>query len=289
MCIGKMKGNNSSSGDNANNCPSNGNGNGNAADETLDSGARGKALVCVVAYCLEQMTQSNETKDPNFVQSGKTEVINRKFHTSRIPTISIRDYLLRIEKYSRCSPECFVMALIYIDRFVNRNDGYKLTRCNIHRIVITSVVLAAKFFDDEYFNNAYYAKVGGLPCAEMNSLELEFLFLVEFSLHVTEEEYSQYYNQLANHNVFLETLKMLEPKTIKPVFDCTNITVRHYIAEDPRKDYRLTYFTSEETRVPPPNTSPSSVNEVPSIYRGVDYSHSSSRHRFMADELGFRS
>lgn len=276
-----------------------------AVVQPLDSGARGKALVCVVAFCLEQMIKTNEAHqqqqgDPNnsshrgVVQTtgGKEEVINLKFHTPRIPNITIRDYLLRMEKYLRCSPECFVMALIYIDRFVNRNDGYKLTRYNIHRIIITSVVLAAKFFDDEYFNNAYYAKVGGLPCTEMNSLELEFLFLVEFSLHVTTEEYSRYYNQLAHHVVFLEKLKELEMKNVKPNFESSNTITRHYIAEDPRKDYRLTYFASKETRVPPPNTSPSSVAEVYNnvdYNRAGDYKNGSYHNQGFVGELGFHS
>lgn len=62
-------------------------------------------------------------------------------------------------------------------------------------------MLGAKFFDDTYYNNAYYAKVGGVPCKEINSLEVEFLFLVNFSLHVTEDMYSRYYNELINHAV----------------------------------------------------------------------------------------
>lgn len=52
-------------------------------------------------------------------------------------------------------------------------------------------MLAAKFFDDQYFNNAYYAKVGGVPCHEINSLEVEFLFMINFSLFVTTGEYEQ--------------------------------------------------------------------------------------------------
>ena len=42
-----------------------------------------------------------------------------------------------------------------------------------------------------YFNNAYYAKVGGVPCAEVNSLELEFLFSINFALHATTELYER--------------------------------------------------------------------------------------------------
>ena len=32
-------------------------------------------------------------------------------------------------------------------------------------------------------------KVGGIPTAEMNSLELEFLFMINFTLNVTPEVY----------------------------------------------------------------------------------------------------
>lgn len=48
-------------------------------------------------------------------------------------------------------------------------------------------------------NNAYYAKVGGVPCNEINSLEVEFLFMVNFTLFVTTDTYSQYYTELCNH------------------------------------------------------------------------------------------
>jgi hypothetical protein len=51
----------------------------------------------------------------------------------------------------------------------------------------------------QYFNNAYYAKVGGVPCTEINSLEVEFLFLCNFALFVNTETYSQYYTELCNH------------------------------------------------------------------------------------------
>ena len=53
-------------------------------------------------------------------------------------------------------------------------------------------MVAAKFFDDIYYDNTYYAKVGGIPTTELNSLELEFLFMINFTLNVTPEVYIQY-------------------------------------------------------------------------------------------------
>ena len=42
--------------------------------------------------------------------------------------------------------------------------------------------LASKFFDDVYYNNAYYARVGGISNSEVNSLEMEMLRMISFSL-----------------------------------------------------------------------------------------------------------
>lgn len=46
------------------------------------------------------------------------------------------------------------------------------------------------------YNNAYYAEIGGISTAEMNKLELNFLFTLEFNLHVTTEVFAKYCSQL---------------------------------------------------------------------------------------------
>jgi hypothetical protein len=129
-----------------------------------------------------------------------------KFHALRPPAISIKDYLQRVAKYAACSGECFVLALVYIDRIIQSNPTFVVNSLNIHRLLITSIMLAAKFFDDQYFNNAYYAKVGGVPCNEINSLEVEFLFMCNFTLFVTTDTYSQYYTELCNHAVNIQNV-----------------------------------------------------------------------------------
>lgn len=41
---------------------------------------------------------------------------------------------------------------------------------NIYRLLITSVVVAAKFLDDKYYKNSYYATVGGINIQTMNEM-----------------------------------------------------------------------------------------------------------------------
>ena len=106
----------------------------------------------------------------------------------------------RVHRYASCSNECFILALIYIDRLIQRNN-FLLTELNVHRVVITAVLLAAKFFDDAYYNNAYYAKVGGVLVSEINGLEVDFLFRINFSLHATPDEFEKYRCELLSHSV----------------------------------------------------------------------------------------
>jgi len=54
------------------------------------------------------------------------------------------------------------------------------------------MMLAVKFFDDTYYSNAYYAKVGGVKAPEMNVLEVHFLRLIDWHLYVSPEEFDLY-------------------------------------------------------------------------------------------------
>jgi len=148
-------------------------------------------LAPILACILGKLVEKNDVLAPHPTLS--------KFHSVRAPAISIKDYLLRIAKYAACSGECFVLALVYIDRIIQNNPSFIVSSLNIHRLLITGVMLAAKFYDDQYYNNAYFGKVGGVPCSEMNSLEVEFLFMCNFSFAVAPQQYEQYYTELYNH------------------------------------------------------------------------------------------
>lgn len=167
---------------------------GTSSTRSSQNNAEGLAVVRVLAAVLDRLVSANSGLAS--VEPGPVT----KFHALKAPSISVLNYLERIHKYASCSAECFVLALIYIDRMIQRNN-FLLTELNVHRVVITGVLLAAKFFDDAYYNNAYYAKVGGVLVAEMNSLEVEFLFRINFSLHVTPDVYSKYHAELLMHAV----------------------------------------------------------------------------------------
>lgn len=70
------------------------------------------------------------------------------FQGVRKPGISIKKYLERIFKYAGCSPACFVVAYVYLDRFTRHCPNLSIDSFNVHRLLITTVLLATKFLDD---------------------------------------------------------------------------------------------------------------------------------------------
>ncbi|KAF8945313.1 hypothetical protein BGZ47_002906 [Haplosporangium gracile] len=75
-------------------------------------------------------------------------------------------------------------------------NGFRINSFNIHRLLITCLMVAAKFTSDLFYSNARYAKVGGLSLPELNQLELVFLFTTQFDLNVKEEELQRVGNAL---------------------------------------------------------------------------------------------
>lgn len=151
------------------------------------------SFIPVIASVLTHLTQRNKEIT---VTSEKLKV----FHSLKVPPIGIGDYLQRIVKYAYCSSECFIFALIYLDRLITQNKNCHITLYNVHRLLITSVLLAAKARDDTYYSNAYYSAIGGISNAEMNKLEIAFLLLVDFNLFITPETYEQYKTYLLQHS-----------------------------------------------------------------------------------------
>ncbi|CAK9147063.1 unnamed protein product [Ilex paraguariensis] len=157
----------------------------------LKESSKEPQVLSLLSSLLERSVQRNEM----LLETRQIKDVVTVFHGSRAPSLGIRQYINRIFKYSCCSPSCFVVAQIYVDRFIQRSSVH-LTSLNVHRLLITSVTLAAKFIDDAFFNNAYYAKVGGVSTAELNKLEMKFLFGLDFRLHVSVQMFGKYCLQL---------------------------------------------------------------------------------------------
>ncbi|KAL4253517.1 Cyclin PHO80-like protein [Abortiporus biennis] len=119
-----------------------------------------------------------------------------RFHSRSAPGISIIDYLRRIVKFTNVEKTCLLITLHYIDQICARIPLFTLSSLTAHRFVITSIAISSKALSDAIRPNTLYAKVGGIPVSELNTLEREFLRMIDWRLTCTREVLQEYYVNL---------------------------------------------------------------------------------------------
>uniref|UniRef100_J3M020 Cyclin n=1 Tax=Oryza brachyantha TaxID=4533 RepID=J3M020_ORYBR len=164
-------------------------------------------VVGVLSALLERVTERNDAAAELELELAVAPAAASPFRATTKPDISVRAYMARIARFAGCSPACYVVAYIYLDRLLRRRRAHSVDSYSVHRLLITAVLAAVKFMDDICYNNAYFAKVGGVSLPEMNYLEVDFLFGVGFDLNVSPETFGHYCAVLQSEMLCLE----LEP------------------------------------------------------------------------------
>ena len=86
-------------------------------------------LVETVSSLLEEMIQGRLA---NYLTAD--EIPNKTpFHAQKLPPISIKSYLERFAKFSDCSDDAFIYALIYLDKAGDLFEDFTLDSFNVHR------------------------------------------------------------------------------------------------------------------------------------------------------------
>eukprot|EP00754_Rhynchopus_humris_P007081 Rhum_TRINITY_DN13322_c1_g1::Rhum_TRINITY_DN13322_c1_g1_i1::g.59249::m.59249 len=138
------------------------------------------ALIPRVVGLLTRVCDANVEK----LAAGKTKP--SLFDCTRIPPIGIHSYLLRLVRQGRFSATSLLVMVIFTDRLFQCSQ-IDFTYKNVHRIMLTSLVLATKAYSDAYYTNKYYAAVGGVTLKDLNALESFFLECVDWRLQVDND------------------------------------------------------------------------------------------------------
>ncbi|WVZ57652.1 hypothetical protein U9M48_008012 [Paspalum notatum var. saurae] len=163
-------------------------------------------VVSILSALLQRVAERNDaaaTAEQQQGAAGRRQPVSA-FQGLTKPSISVGGYLERIFRFAGCSPSCYVVAYIYLDRFLRRRPALAVDSFNVHRLLITSVLTAVKFVDDICYNNAYFARVGGISLVEMNYLEVDFLFGIAFDLNVTPAAFASYCSVLQSEMAYLD-------------------------------------------------------------------------------------
>ena len=140
-------------------------------------------------------------EENKYLKNYKEKIEKQKklvFYSSEIPTISIIDYLYRIQSLTNIEDSTLIISLIYIDKICEK-ASIILTEYNIHRLLFSSILVAIKYNEDSHYGHKIYAKIGGIPAKELKKLENEFLRLIQFDLYINKnsfEKYIQYFKKV---------------------------------------------------------------------------------------------
>ncbi|KAF4382619.1 hypothetical protein F8388_015447 [Cannabis sativa] len=178
-------------------------------------------VLTILSSVLERLVARND----RLVMEGLNGKSLKAFHGVRAPSISIAKYLERLYKYSSCSPSCFVVGYVYIDRLLHKYPDSLVVSINVHRLLVTTIMVASKMLDDVHYNNAFYARVGGVSNAELNKLEVELLFLLDFGVVVSSGVFEIYCAHLEKEMLISNDYSCQKIERVLAVDDITEISV----------------------------------------------------------------
>ncbi len=167
----------------------------NVKDEVDEEQKQNMDLIQSISLTLETILEDNKSK-PNYKEIVKKQS-NMVFSSSKVPQISIEDYLKRIQTYSNMERNTLITSLIFIDRLC-KISNLTLTYYNIHRILFTAVLISIKYNEDCYYDNKYYADIAGVKIKELKLLEYNFVQMINFNLFVTDDVFEKYQLYLNN-------------------------------------------------------------------------------------------
>ena len=156
-----------------------------------------KRIINIVCSILNEIinNEKNYENKRDFCDSKNIKFNLNNFEIKSNPNISLKNYLSRILKYTKPQPSTIIISLILIDKFCETSK-INLNKKNIHKIFLTSIIVAIKYNEDEYFTNNYYAKVGGILQKELFNLEYMFLTLLNFNIFIDEKIYNNYKDKI---------------------------------------------------------------------------------------------
>ena len=154
-------------------------------------------LIRAIAITLNSILETNKNLE-NYKEIIRDQS-RQVFSANIIPSISIKDYLIRIQTYSNIERSTLIISLIYIDRFCNKAK-VTLTHYNIHRILFSSILIGIKFNEDNFYDNKYYSQIAGVKLKELKVLEYNFIKMLNCELYVSRDLYDKYELYLKNFN-----------------------------------------------------------------------------------------
>mmetsp|Transcript_25988 Transcript_25988/g.36848 ORF Transcript_25988/g.36848 Transcript_25988/m.36848 type:complete len:219 (-) Transcript_25988:1364-2020(-) len=118
--------------------------------------------------------------------SNQTAILEGPFVGPTVPNLAFHLYVERLGKHIHFSdPQLYIVAVVYLDRYLQQQNQVSINVFTAHRLLLLCLVVTVKFWEDDHYSNKDYAMIGGVGTEELNQMEVEVLFGLEFEMSVT--------------------------------------------------------------------------------------------------------
>ena len=130
----------------------------------------------------DNITTSQSSNEEN----GKTSIIEKE----KEDNFTLADYLYFWVEKMDFNDNLLILLMMNIDKLLAKD--FILTDDNVKNVLFICMVITQKYYEDENFKDKDYSKLGQLNTEELIKMEIEFLSLINFSLHISEDEFIKY-------------------------------------------------------------------------------------------------
>lgn len=137
----------------------------------------------------------NEDDDSDISTNiSSNEDNNSNSIVSKEDKFTLTDYLYFWVEQLEFEENLLILTMMNIDKILSKE--FILTFSNVKNVLFTCMVITQKYYEDENFTDKDYSKIINIDANELIQMEIEFLSLIDFSLHISDEEFNKYKNKI---------------------------------------------------------------------------------------------
>jgi hypothetical protein len=144
-------------------------------------------LISSISQKLEKIIENNNYYEYN---NDEHNLLINAFNSKEFIDIPIYEFLTRIIMYFNCQDSSLIISLIYLDKLIMKNIN--INKYNIYQILFTCLLISVKYNEDNIYKNNYYSEIIGITLEELNLLEYNLYYLLDFNAYIKNETYEYY-------------------------------------------------------------------------------------------------
>ena len=145
---------------------------------------------------LEQKTPSIFDENKNIQNENDSDKLNTSSSSNdenvafNDKNYTLHDYFYYWVDKLDFNENLLILTMMNIDKFLSKN--FIITSDNVKNVIFSCMVLTQKSYEDETIYDKDYAKIFKIKTDELIKMELEFLKIIDYRLHVSGEEFQKY-------------------------------------------------------------------------------------------------